>query len=116
MRAHRAGTASETGEAIAGLALFDGAAGQAAASCVHAVASPLVSMSNETRLVLPSGIKAPSPICRRGTASIAFIGSRAIVSLQTSNFPMRAGYLPKATAFSEPAITITVLVPAGLWP
>ena len=41
-----------------------GAVGHVATTCVHAGSRPIVSMSNISWLVLPSGIDVPSPICR----------------------------------------------------
>src|SRR5437762_4244337 len=118
--AHFAGVAgAEGGTGIAGaglmLRLDDAAAGRAVLaghddrSCVHDAPRPSVSISNVARVVLPSALRVPSPICRREAASIACMASGATTSLHTSYLPTRAGYLPKATDLSEPAISIIVL-------
>src|SRR5215207_8358126 len=113
-----AGAAEVAG--IAGTALMwgmDAAAGRAvlaghdARSCVHDVPRPSASISNVARVVLPSVLSVPSPICRRGAASIACMASGATTLLHTSYLPTRAGYLPKAIDFSVPAANIIVLRP-----
>ena len=86
-------------------------AGHDARSCVHDAPRPSVSISNVARVVLPSALSVPSPICRREAASIACMASGATTSLHTSYLPTRAGYLPKATDLSDPAVNIIVLRP-----
>src|SRR5215203_6624928 len=116
--AHFGGLAEVAG--IVGTALrwgMDAAAGRVvlaghdARSCVHDGPRPSVSISNVARVVLPSALSVPSPICRRGAASIACMASGAMTSLHTSYLPTRAGYFPKATDLSVPAANIIVLRP-----
>ena len=90
-----------------------GAAAHDVRSCVHACCKPLLSISIIDILVLPSGDEDPSPICNLGASSIALIVSGANVSLQTSYLPARAGNLPKANGFSEPAIRARVAKTPG---
>ena len=71
-------------------------------------------ISNVARVVLPSALSVPSPICRREAASIACMASGATTSLHTSYLPTRAGYFPKATDLSDPAANIIVLRPPPL--
>src|SRR5215208_2323576 len=58
-------------------------AGHDARSWVHDAPRPSVSISNVARVVLPSALSVPSPICRRGAASIACMASGATTSLHT---------------------------------
>src|SRR4051812_7023573 len=67
-------------------------AGHDARSCVHDGPRPSVSISNVARVVLPSALRVPSPICRREAASIACMASGATTSLHPSYLPTRAGY------------------------
>src|SRR5262245_30588952 len=106
--ADAAGVALRLDDAAAGRTVF---AGHDAKSCVTARPRPSVSMSNVARLVLPSAVEVPSPICKREAASIACMVSGATVLLQISNLPTRAGRFPRATDFSEPAVSTTVLLP-----
>src|SRR6185369_12276454 len=116
-----AGTAETGGIAGAALRPEDVAAGRVVfaghddRSCVHDFPSPSVSMSNVASLVLPSASRVPSPICRLEAVSIACMASGATISLHTSNLPTRAGYLPKATDLSDPAVNIIVLRPPSPW-
>src|SRR4029453_7467442 len=107
-----AGAALRVEDVAAGGAVL---AGHEAKSCVHDVPRPSVSMSNVASLVLPSAPSVPSPICRLGAASIACMASGATTSLHTSYLPTCAGYFPKATDLSEPAISIIVLGPPPAW-
>ena len=71
------------GTSMVRLALFGGFA-QVVETCAHAVSRPRVSISNSSRVVLPSGITVLSPTCRRGEANRFFTAADAITAFQIS--------------------------------
>src|SRR3984957_19804064 len=111
-RTHGARTEVRPGAGVAGCAP-GGLAWQEATSCTHAGCRPLVSISNVDTFFVPSGAEVLSPICRWSAARTPVMKSDAILSLQTSYDPVRAGNWPKASDFSDPPIITTVVLPAA---